>query len=75
MATHAEGAVRTNIVLDEALVEEAMEVTGARTKKEVVHLALEELIRSRKKKSLTDLAGRIRFRKDFDPKALRKLRG
>jgi Arc/MetJ family transcription regulator len=75
MATHAAGAVRTNIVLDEALVEEAMEVTGARTKKEVVHLALEELIRSRKKKSLTDLAGRIRFRKDFDPKALRKLRG
>jgi Arc/MetJ family transcription regulator len=75
MATHAEGAVRTNIVLDEALVEEAMEITGARTKKEVVHLALEELIRSRKKKSLTDLAGRIRFRKDFDPKALRKLRG
>lgn len=75
MATHAEGVVRTNIVLDEALIEEAMEITGARTKKEVVHLALEELIRSRKKKSLTDLAGRIRFRKDFDPKALRKLRG
>lgn len=71
MSTHA----RTNIVLDEALVEEAMEITGARTKKEVVHLALEELVRSRKKKSLTDLAGRIRFRKDFDPKAMRKLRG
>ena len=73
MATHT-GGLRTNIVLDEALVEEAMEITGARTKKEVVHLALQELVRSRKK-NLTDLAGRIRFRKDFDPKALRKLRG
>lgn len=62
-------------MLDEALVEEAMEITGARTKKEVVHLALEELVRSRKKKSLTDLAGQIRFRKGFDPKAARKLRG
>jgi Arc/MetJ family transcription regulator len=67
--------VRTNIVLDEALVEEALAVTGARTKKEVVHLALQELVRSRKKKSLTDLAGQIRFRKDFDPKAMRKTRG
>lgn len=67
--------MRTNIVLDDALVEEALAVTGARTKKEVVHLALEELVRSRKKKSLTELAGRIRFRKDFDHKATRKLRG
>jgi Arc/MetJ family transcription regulator len=75
MNTPAEGSVRTNIVLDEALIEEAMEITGARTKREVVHLALEELVRSRKKKNLTDLAGRIRFRKDFDHKAARKLRG
>ncbi len=67
--------MRTNIVLDDGLVEEALALTGARTKKEVVHLALEELIRSRKKKNLTDLAGRIRFRKDFDPKAMRKTRG
>lgn len=67
--------MRTSIVLDEALIEEALAITGARTKKEVVHLALEELIRSRKKKNLADLAGRIRFRKDFDPKEMRKLRG
>jgi len=67
--------VRTNIVLDEALIEEALEITGARTKKEVVHLALQELVRSRRKKNLTDLAGRIRFRRGFDPKDMRKLRG
>jgi Arc/MetJ family transcription regulator len=66
--------MRTNIVLDDDLVDEALEVTGARTKKEVVHLALQELVRSRKKKSLTDLAGKIRFRSDFDHKAMRKLR-
>ena len=67
--------MRTNIVLDEELVQEALEITGARTKKEVVHLALQELVRSRKRKNLTELAGRIRFRKDFDPKAMRKMRG
>jgi len=67
--------VRTNIVLDDELVREALEVTGARTKKEVVHLALQELVRSHKKKNLADLAGRIRFKKGFDHKVMRKMRG
>jgi len=67
--------MRTNIVLDETLIQEALTLTGVRTKKEVVHLALQELVRSRKKKNLTELAGRIRFRQGFDHKAMRKLRG
>ncbi len=67
--------MRTNIVLDDELVEEALAITGARTKRELVHLALQELLRSRKKKDLSELAGRIRFRKGFNHKALRKLRG
>jgi Arc/MetJ family transcription regulator len=66
--------MRTNIVLDDDLVDEALTITGARTKKEVVHLALQELVRSRKKKPLTELAGKIRFRRGFDHKAMRKLR-
>ncbi len=66
--------MRTNIVLDDDLIDEAIEITGARTKKEVVHLALQELVRSRKKKPLMELAGKIRFRSDFDHKSMRKLR-
>ena len=66
--------MRTNIVLDDDLVEEAFALTGARTKRELVRLALEELIRTRKKKSLFDLAGKLALREDFDHKALRKLR-
>jgi len=68
-------SMRTNIVLDDELVDEALALTGARTKREVVQLALEELVRSRKKKNLADLGGRIRFRAGFDHKSLRKLRG
>jgi len=67
--------VRTNIDLDDELVKEAMEATGVRTKKDVVHLALQELVRARRKKNLLDLAGRIQFRRNFDHKKLRKLRG
>jgi Arc/MetJ family transcription regulator len=66
--------MRTTIDIDEKLVNAAMELTGARTKSEVVHLALQELVTSRKKKQLTDLAGKIRFRNSFDHKAMRKLR-
>lgn len=35
---------RTNIVLDDALVEQAMRLTGARTKREVVDIALRRLV-------------------------------
>jgi Arc/MetJ family transcription regulator len=66
--------VRTTVDIDETLMYAALELTGARTKSEVVHLALQELIRSRTKKPLTDLAGKIRFRSGFDHKAMRKLR-
>lgn len=66
--------MRTNIVLDDELIREAFAVTGARTKRELVRTALQELIRVRRKKDLTELAGRVCFRDDFDHKALRKLR-
>ena len=66
--------MRTNIVLDDDLVQEAFSLTDVRTKKELVHLALEELVRIRRKKDLMDLAGRIQLRSDFDHKALRKNR-
>jgi len=35
---------RTNIVLDEKLVRRAMKVTGARTKRQVVDIALRSLV-------------------------------
>jgi Arc/MetJ family transcription regulator len=66
--------MRTNVVLDDELLREAFAVTGARTKKEVIHIALRELVRVRRKRNLLDLAGRVRLRDDFDHKALRKVR-
>lgn len=68
------GSVRTNVVLDDDLVSEAFAVTGLRTKKELLREALKELIRARKKRDLSGLAGRIRFRDDFDHKDLRDVR-
>ena len=66
--------MRTNIVLDEELVNEAVSLTGIRTKRELVHLALKELIRSRKKKNMFELAGKLELREDFNHKELRDTR-
>jgi Arc/MetJ family transcription regulator len=63
--------MRTNIVLDDALVKEAFRVSEARTNKELVHEALRELIRTRSRKPLLALRGKIHFAEGYDHKRLR----
>jgi len=65
--------VRTNIVIDDALLEEAFSVSRARTKKDLIHEALRELIRIKRRKDMTKLAGSIEFYKGYDHKELRKM--
>ena len=60
--------------LDEALLNEALQLTKLATQEELLNLALRELVRSRRKKNLFDLAGQIQFAPDFDYKALRETR-
>jgi len=67
--------MRTNIDIDDKLLEQAFSVSRARTKKELVHEALQELVKRRSRKDLTELAGEIEFHKDFDHKTLRRTRG
>ena len=66
--------MRTNIVLDDTLVDEAFALTGLLTKRALVHLALSELVRHRRKKDLFELAGKLELSSDFDYKAMRELR-
>ena len=66
--------MRTNIVIDDKLLNEAFSVSKARTKKDLINEALSEFIRLKKQKDLTDLAGSIIFSKNYDHKELRKLR-
>ena len=66
--------MRTNIVIDDDLINEAISLTGIRTKREVVNLALQELVAKRKKKDLFKLAGQIEFSDDFDHKKARAMR-
>lgn len=64
--------MRTNIDLDDALVEEAMALSGVKTKKELVSKALQEFIATRRHLNLLDLDGKIDFAKTYDHKSLRE---
>ncbi|QQO10388.1 type II toxin-antitoxin system VapB family antitoxin [Breznakiella homolactica] len=65
--------MRTNIVLNDELVEEAFKYsTNITTKKELVETALQEYVNNRKRKNLKDLRGKIQFRDDYDYKSMRE---
>lgn len=49
--------MKTLVDINEDVLKEAMEISGAATKKETITLALAELIRSRLRQRLKDMAG------------------
>ena len=67
--------MRTNIVLDDALVEEAFKFSQViSTKRELIETALKEYVNNRKRKNLKELKGKIKFRKDYDYKRMREMK-
>ena len=64
--------MRTNIILEDKLVNEAFEYTAARTKKELINLALKEFVQNHSKLDLSEIKGKIKFHKKYDYKQLRK---
>ena len=63
--------MRTNIVLDEKLVREAMKLARVKTMREAVNIALQRFVQSGKQKKLIDLYGSGGVRKDYDYKQAR----
>ena len=57
---------RTNIVLDDELVEQAQSLTGIRTIRELVHHALRELVRHKHQRRLLELQGKVDWEGDLD---------
>lgn len=66
--------MRTNIVLNKKLVEEAMQLTQARTKKDVVDLTLRELVARHRQRNLRTLVGRNLIAPDYDVRTVRTVR-
>ncbi|WP_297725140.1 type II toxin-antitoxin system VapB family antitoxin [Limnohabitans sp. Rim8] len=59
----------TNLALDDGLIEEARQLGGHRTKKDVVTQALLEYVQRRKQLKLLDFFGMVEYDDDYDYKA------
>ena len=64
----------TNLAIDPALIERALELSGERTKKAAVTRALEEFIARREQREIAGLFGSLEWSSDYDYKADRSRR-
>jgi len=67
--------MRTNIVIDDQLVADAMKLSGVKTKREAVDLALRRLVTSARKKDILDLVWQDMIAPGYDLRAVRSRMG
>lgn len=58
--------MRTNIVIDDKLMADALKATGARTKREAVELGLKTLLQLNRQSELRRLRGKVKWEGDLD---------
>lgn len=58
--------MRTNITIDDDLMEAAMQATGVKSKKETVELGLQTLVRLYQQQSIRDFKGKLQWDGDLD---------
>jgi Arc/MetJ family transcription regulator len=57
--------MRTNVVIDEDLIERARQLTGIKTKRGVIQEALRTLILLREQEKIRDMRGKLRWEGDL----------
>ena len=58
--------MRTNIVIDDALMDEALKATGLKTKREAVELGLRTLVALRRQADIRRFRGRLMWEGDLE---------
>jgi len=58
--------MRTNIVIDDKLMKDALQATGLKTKREVVEEALRTLVRLSKQAEIRQFRGKLHWHGDLD---------
>ncbi|HLA35705.1 MAG TPA: type II toxin-antitoxin system VapB family antitoxin [Rhodocyclaceae bacterium] len=58
--------MRTNIVIDDKLMQDALRATGAKTKREVVERGLKTLVDLQQQEQARQLRGKISWEGDLD---------
>ena len=58
--------MRTNIVIDDRLMRDALRATGLKTKREAVELGLQTLLRLKRQAEIRRLRGKLNWQGDLD---------
>ena len=58
--------MRTNIDIDDKLMEDVLKATGLRTKKDAVELGLRTLIRLKKQENIRNFRGKLKWTGDLE---------
>ncbi len=58
--------MRTNIVIDDQLMNDALKATGLKTKKEAVELGLKTLVKLNEQAKIKELKGKLKWDGDLD---------
>lgn len=58
--------MRTNLEIDDDLLNEVRDLTGAKTNRDAVDLALRELVARHKRLKILELRGRVRWEGDLE---------
>ena len=58
--------MRTNIVIDDRLMRDALRATGVKTKREAVELGLRTIVRLNRQRELRRLRGKVDWQGDLD---------
>ncbi len=57
--------MRTNVVIDDKLMKEALKATGLKTKRAAIEEGLRTLVRLRGQRAILDLAGKVQWTGDL----------
>ncbi|THD08485.1 type II toxin-antitoxin system VapB family antitoxin [Rhodanobacter lindaniclasticus] len=58
--------MRTNIVIDDALMRDAMKASGLKTKREAVELGLQTLVRLKRQRQIKTLRGKVQWQGNLE---------
>ena len=58
--------MRTNVVIDDALMDEALKVSGLKTKRQAIEEGLRLLVRTRRQAGVRRLRGALRWKGSLD---------
>lgn len=64
--------MRTNIVIDDKLMKDALRATGLKTKREAVELGLRTLVQLRQQADIRNYRGKLHWEGDLDAMRLDK---